>query len=91
MNREEYSDVDSILINCYANYFFLWLIAGCFHLQKTSETAQVSKCVYATNGGYFGSTGACIGNLITDSKVIQVCDYGYGIHGNSMYGSTVAH
>lgn len=62
-----------MLIALYANYFFLWPIAGCFHLQKTSETAQVSKCVYATNGGYFGSTGACVGNLITDSKVIQVC------------------
>ena len=62
------------------------VIAGCFHVQKTSETAQVYKCLYATNGGYFNvNNGACIGNLITDSKVIQVRSYGYSIHDNSMW------
>ena len=61
-------------------------------MQNTSETAQVYKCLYATNGGYFAvSTGACIGNLITDGKVIQVRSHGYSIQATghaATHGST---
>uniref|UniRef100_A0A7S4NU45 Phosphodiester glycosidase domain-containing protein n=1 Tax=Paramoeba aestuarina TaxID=180227 RepID=A0A7S4NU45_9EUKA len=40
--------------------------------QVTSLTAEQNGCLYATNGGFFNvGTGACIGTLVIDSKVIQ--------------------
>lgn len=46
---------------------------GCCHLSKTSTTAQIYNCTYATNAGFFNTaSGCCIGNLITNSSVIQL-------------------
>ena len=60
-------------------------------MEKTSQTAQVYKCLYATNGGYFGvSTGVCIGNLITDGKVIQVRSRGYSFQA-TIHTATYVH
>ena len=47
--------------------------AGCCHVSKTSTTAQLNNCTYATNAGYFNAlTGCCVGNLITNSSIVEV-------------------
>ena len=47
---------------------------GCCHVSRTSDTAKVHNCLYATNGGFFNEdTGCCIGNLIVDGNVVEVC------------------
>jgi len=39
---------------------------------KTSVTAKEHRCTTAGNGGFFNTTnGACIGNIVSDKKIIQ--------------------
>eukprot|EP01121_Diplochlamys_sp_Union-15-3_P022729 TRINITY_DN9767_c0_g1_i2.p1 TRINITY_DN9767_c0_g1~~TRINITY_DN9767_c0_g1_i2.p1 ORF type:complete len:233 (+),score=37.04 TRINITY_DN9767_c0_g1_i2:53-751(+) len=48
---------------------------GCGVRVRTTITARAAGCVLATNAGFFNvETGACIGNLISNGKVIEVTD-----------------
>ena len=41
--------------------------------QKVSITANNQRCSYATNAGFFNmNTGACIGNLVTSKRTVQL-------------------
>ncbi|XP_021449243.2 N-acetylglucosamine-1-phosphodiester alpha-N-acetylglucosaminidase isoform X1 [Oncorhynchus mykiss] len=41
--------------------------------EAVEETANVARCLYAQNGGFFGtSTGECLGNVVSDG--VQVRD-----------------
>lgn len=52
--------------------FALWE-DGCHVYRNASQTAALSGCTYATNGGFFQLPGSdCIGNIIIDGKVLRV-------------------
>ncbi|XP_034534267.1 N-acetylglucosamine-1-phosphodiester alpha-N-acetylglucosaminidase [Notolabrus celidotus] len=47
---------------------------GCGMSQTATveETASVAGCLYAQNAGYFNThTGACLGNLVSDGRLVQ--------------------
>ena len=50
--------------------------AGCYHTSKTSVTAALWGCDYATNAGFFATQvltrGCCVGNLIVSGSIVQV-------------------
>jgi len=66
---------------------------GCGVEQATSVTARNRNCVLATNGGLFNrSTGACIGNLISDSTILhkgQDMNVNFGIKNDSNNGKSL--
>lgn len=46
---------------------------GCCHRSKTTETAKLHGCTYATNAGFFSTTsGCCVGNLISNGSTVQL-------------------
>eukprot|EP00029_Vermamoeba_vermiformis_P014097 TRINITY_DN916_c0_g1_i1.p1 TRINITY_DN916_c0_g1~~TRINITY_DN916_c0_g1_i1.p1 ORF type:complete len:292 (-),score=30.12 TRINITY_DN916_c0_g1_i1:5-880(-) len=48
-------------------------INGCPSFSRVSDTAKVHNCVLATNGGFFNTkTGDCLGNLVSEGKVLNV-------------------
>uniref|UniRef100_A0A7S3GAC3 Phosphodiester glycosidase domain-containing protein n=1 Tax=Palpitomonas bilix TaxID=652834 RepID=A0A7S3GAC3_9EUKA len=48
-------------------------LEGCGHRVKTSATATADGCTFATNAGFFNmDTGACIGAIVSDGKVVEV-------------------
>jgi len=55
---------------------FFFLVLGCCHVSKTSNTASQLGCDYATNAGFFSTKlqtmGCCVGSLIVNSSVVQV-------------------
>eukprot|EP00043_Microstomoeca_roanoka_P000749 m.28896 g.28896 ORF g.28896 m.28896 type:complete len:287 (+) comp10486_c0_seq1:75-935(+) len=57
---------------------------GCQNHTTTQDSAEKLDCLYATNGGFFAFTPpACEGNIIIDSKTIQLPGTG-----NCMFGMT---
>jgi exopolysaccharide biosynthesis protein len=66
-------------------------IKGCPSFSHTTDNAKDHDCVLATNGGFFNThTGGCIGNLVSEGKVISVgedCKANFGtINGNFVVG-----
>jgi len=61
------------LTNPIGHFHILPPSGGCGHPETTSANAAASGCIAASNGGFFDmSTGACIGNIITNGTVIEL-------------------
>lgn len=74
-----------IVHNPLEHFHILEPIGGCQHQSRSrvSETMNASHCLLAMNGGYFvPRTGECLGNLVADSKIVQLpgkTNAGFGI------------
>lgn len=64
-------------------------LGGCGHRVKTSDTAAAAGCAAAMNGGFFDMrTGDCLGNLVSNGRVIQnpgVWNAQFGVTNSSEY------
>jgi N-acetylglucosamine-1-phosphodiester alpha-N-acetylglucosaminidase len=64
-------------------------LEGCGHLNKTSTTARMHNCTYATNGGFFNTQSfGCEGNIISNGKVQQIAGVNrvnFGVSADYMY------
>ncbi|EGD83604.1 hypothetical protein PTSG_04212 [Salpingoeca rosetta] len=72
------------ILNNLSKFHFGLVPDGCKQHTTTQDSAQKLDCVYATNGGFFAFTPpACEGNIIIDSKTIQL-----PATGNCVFGLT---
>eukprot|EP01100_Stratorugosa_tubuloviscum_P001344 TRINITY_DN129_c1_g1_i2.p1 TRINITY_DN129_c1_g1~~TRINITY_DN129_c1_g1_i2.p1 ORF type:complete len:450 (-),score=200.58 TRINITY_DN129_c1_g1_i2:34-1383(-) len=79
------------LQNAHRHFSYLPPNGGCGgNRKKTTETAKVGKCRVATNAGFFNTrNGDCIGNLISNSQIVQKPNYKNANFGILVNGSFV--
>jgi hypothetical protein len=57
--------------------------------ERTSVTARSAHCVVAGNGGYFNmTTGTCLGNIVSDGRVVQSSTFAnanFGLRASGTY------
>jgi N-acetylglucosamine-1-phosphodiester alpha-N-acetylglucosaminidase len=58
--------------NPVGTFHFSEPLNGCPGMIRTSVTAEARKCKVAMNAGFFDTMrGTCLGNLVTDGKIVQ--------------------
>jgi len=66
-------------------------LSGCPGRTSTSANSEARGCMLATNAGFFNmETGACIGNIVSDGKVVETQDLLRASFGLTKSGKLVA-